>query len=112
MIGAPLGLLSFISFISLCFFYLKRYENIFYPEYRVLSLFVMFSTTAIIMSTFNLIQDLGLSSWLLIVFVDARWIETRFDFTAYNMFVSSDFHGKHIMIKRFLFKIRVMLCIS
>ena len=51
------------------------------------------STATITISTLNLIQDLGLSSWLLIVFVDARWIETRFDFTAYNMIVSCDFHG-------------------
>ena len=41
------------------------------------------------MSTLNLIQALG----LLIVFVDARWIETRFAFTAYNVIVSCDFHG-------------------
>ena len=41
------------------------------------------------MSALNLFQDLG----LLIVFVDARWIELRFVFTAYNMIVSCDFHG-------------------
>ena len=45
------------------------------------------------MSTSNLIQDLG----LLIVSVDARWIETRFVFTAYNMIVSCDFHGSQNM---------------
>ena len=52
---------------------------------------VTFSATGITISTLNLIQDLGLSSWLLIVLVDARWKESRFVFTAYNMIVSCDF---------------------
>ena len=61
-------------------------------DFLVLSLvfFVMFSKHGnITMSALNFIQDLG----LVIVFVDAQWIETRFVFTAYNMIVSCDFHG-------------------
>ena len=54
----------------------------------------MFSATGITMSTLNLIQDLGLSSWLLFFALIARWIESLLVFTAYNMIVSCDFHGK------------------
>ena len=36
-------------------------------------------------------DSLLFSTTVIIVFVDARWIETRFAFTAYNMIVSCDF---------------------
>ena len=54
----------------------------FVKSYKIL--FVMFSTTGITMSSLNLIQDLGLSSWLLFFPFIARWIESLW-------YVSCDF---------------------
>ena len=66
----------------------------------------IFNDDIITMSTLNLIQDLG----LLIVFVDARWIETRFVVTACNMIVSCDFHGNKTQFIDFLYCI--IFCIE
>ena len=50
-------------------------------------------------STLNLIQDLGLSSWFFFFALIARWIESLFALTGRNMISACDFHGIYIIIR-------------